>query len=99
VRVTREFNRKIGLNYQWSWYLDNVVGIVSRLLAGRNGVRITAGGKKLYSQACRLSLGLVHPPTQMVPWVLFPKAKLPGREVDHQPPSGAEVKNEWIFTS
>jgi hypothetical protein len=29
----------------------------------------------------------------------LPGVKRPGREVDHSPPSKAEVKNEWSYTS
>jgi hypothetical protein len=29
----------------------------------------------------------------------FPGVKRPGRDVDHSPPFGAEVKNEWSYTS
>jgi len=29
----------------------------------------------------------------------FRGIKRPGREIDHSPPSSAEVKNEWSFTS
>jgi hypothetical protein len=29
----------------------------------------------------------------------FPGEKLPGREADHSPPSSAEVKNAWSYTS
>jgi hypothetical protein len=29
----------------------------------------------------------------------FPGVKRPGREADHSPPSSAEVKNEWSYTS
>jgi hypothetical protein len=29
----------------------------------------------------------------------FPGIKLPGREADHSPPSSAEVKNAWSYTS
>jgi hypothetical protein len=28
-----------------------------------------------------------------------PDVKRPGREADHSPPSSAEVKNEWSYTS
>jgi hypothetical protein len=31
--------------------------------------------------------------------VLSPGAKRPGREVNHSPPSSAEVKNEWSYSS
>ena len=59
-------------------------------------------GKKntfLFTQTPSLSLGPAHPPTHLVLGVLFPKAKLSGREMDHQPLPGPEVKNEWIYTS
>jgi hypothetical protein len=29
----------------------------------------------------------------------FPGVKLPGHEADHSPPSSAEVKNAWSYTS
>jgi hypothetical protein len=29
----------------------------------------------------------------------FPEVKRPGREGDNSPPSNAEVKNKWSFTS
>jgi hypothetical protein len=29
----------------------------------------------------------------------FPGVKRPGREADHSPPSSAEVKNSWSYTS
>jgi hypothetical protein len=38
-------------------------------------------------------------PIQWVPGVLFPRVKRPGREADLSPPSGAEVKNSWSYTS
>jgi hypothetical protein len=42
----------------------------------------------------------VHPtPIQWVPWALSPGVKWPGREVDHSPPTSAEVKKMWIYTS
>jgi len=37
----------------------------------------------------------------MIQWELafFPRVKRPGRDVNHRPPSNAEVKNEWSYTS
>jgi hypothetical protein len=32
-------------------------------------------------------------------WSSFPGIKRPGCEVDHSPPSNAEIKNEWSYTS
>jgi hypothetical protein len=44
-------------------------------------------------------LGPTQPPIQWVPATLSPGAKRPGREADHSPPSSAEVKNAWNYTS
>jgi hypothetical protein len=44
-------------------------------------------------------LGPTQPPIQWVPEALSPGAKQPGREADHSPPTSAEVKNMWIYTS
>jgi hypothetical protein len=38
-------------------------------------------------------------PTQWVPGTLSLGVKQPGREADHSPPSSAEVKNAWSYTS
>jgi hypothetical protein len=42
-------------------------------------------------------------PTQStIQWVLgdlSPGVSQPGRETDHSPPTNAEVKNTWIYTS
>jgi hypothetical protein len=45
---------------------------------------------------------LWNPPQPSIKWV--PRAltlgvKWPGREADHSPPSSAEVKNAWSYTS
>jgi hypothetical protein len=31
-------------------------------------------------------------------WGSFPRVKRPGREVDHSPPTNAEVKKIWFYT-
>jgi hypothetical protein len=48
-----------------------------------------------------VSIGVVrHPvPIQWVPRTLSLGVKRPGREADHSPPSSAEVKNAWSYTS
>jgi hypothetical protein len=43
--------------------------------------------------------GPTQPPIQWVPGALSLGVKRPGREADHPPPSSAEVKNEWSYTS
>jgi hypothetical protein len=40
-----------------------------------------------------------EPPTQRVTGALSLGVKRPGREADHSPPSSADVKNAWRYTS
>jgi hypothetical protein len=47
----------------------------------------------------RTALAPTQLPIQWVPEALSLRVKRPGREADHLPPSGAEVKNEWSYTS
>jgi hypothetical protein len=53
----------------------------------------------LFFTAFRPVLGPNQPPIQWVPGVLSPEVKRPGRETDHSPPSNAEVRNAWRYTS
>jgi hypothetical protein len=53
----------------------------------------------LFSTASRPALGPTQPPIHWVPGALSPGIKRPGREADHSPPSSAEVKNVWRYTS
>jgi hypothetical protein len=39
------------------------------------------------------------PTIQWVPEDLSPELKRPGREADHSPPTSAEIKKTWIYTS
>jgi hypothetical protein len=45
------------------------------------------------------ALGPTKLPIQRVPQTLSPGVKGPEREADHSPPSSAEVKNPWSYTS
>jgi len=47
----------------------------------------------------RLALGPTQPPIQWVPGALSLGVKQLGHEADHSPPSSAEVKNMWSYTS
>jgi hypothetical protein len=49
----------------------------------------------------RSALGLAQLPIQWVQGDFFPRVKRPGvgDETEHSPPSGAEVKNAWNYTS
>jgi hypothetical protein len=53
----------------------------------------------LYIYKIRTHLGPTHPPIQGVPETLSLGVKRPGRKADHSPPSSAEVKNLWRYTS
>jgi hypothetical protein len=53
----------------------------------------------LFTIASRTALGPTQPPTQWVPGAFSLGVKRPGREADHSPPSSAEVKNAWSYTS
>jgi hypothetical protein len=46
-----------------------------------------------------MALGPTHPTIQWVLGALSLGVKQPGHEVDHSPPSSAEVKNAWSYTS
>jgi hypothetical protein len=53
----------------------------------------------LFTTASRTALGPTQPLIQLVPAALSLGIKRPGREADHSPPSSAEVKNAWSYTS
>jgi hypothetical protein len=64
------------------------------------GVWIPAGlGIFLFDAGSRPTLRPTQPPIQWVPMALFLVVKRPGREADTSPPSSAEVKNAWSYTS
>jgi hypothetical protein len=53
----------------------------------------------LFTTASRTALRPTQPPIQWVPGAPSPGVKRPGREADRSPPSSAEVKNAWSYTS
>jgi hypothetical protein len=53
----------------------------------------------LFVTASRPVLVPIQPPIQRVPGALSLWVKKPEREADHSPPSSAEVKNTWSYTS
>jgi hypothetical protein len=53
----------------------------------------------LFTTASRTALGSTQPPIQRLPGAFSLGVKQPGREADHSPPSSAEIKNEWSYTS
>jgi len=77
-----------------------LIGVVTRLWAGRYGVRISAGTKYVsLLQSFHRGSG-VHPATFSIGTVVpFPGVKRPARDVDNSHPSSTEVKNEWSYAS
>jgi hypothetical protein len=53
----------------------------------------------LFTTVFRTALGPTQPPIQWVPGAFSLGVKRQRREADHSPPSSAEVKNAWIYTS
>jgi hypothetical protein len=59
----------------------------------------TGGGNLSLQHRVQIGFGF-HPDSyQWVPGALSLEVKRPEREADHPPPSSAEVKNAWIYTS
>jgi hypothetical protein len=56
-------------------------------------------GILLFTIASRPALEPTHPPIQWAPGSLSLEVKRPLREAHHSPPSSAEVKNAWSYTS
>jgi hypothetical protein len=79
---------------------DSIVGIgTGHGLDDRGiGVRVPVGSR-IFSTSSRPALGSGQPPIQWVPGALCPGLKGQGHEADHTPPTIAEVKKMWIYTS
>jgi hypothetical protein len=74
------------------WATDWTMGVLG--CDSRRRLRIF-----LFTTASITALGPTQPPIQWVPGALNLGEKRPGREADHSPPSSAEVKNAWSYTS
>jgi hypothetical protein len=86
------------ISHFWSW--DSTVGIVTGYRLDEGGVRVQVlVGSIILSTSSRPILGPTQPPIQWALGALLPDVKQPGREADHSPPTSAEVKKTWIYTS
>jgi hypothetical protein len=77
-------------------------GIATSYGAGRPRGRSSSPGTVknfLLSRSSRTALRPTQPPFQWVPGALSTGVKRSGREFYHSPPTSAEVKNMWIYTS
>jgi hypothetical protein len=64
------------------------------------GIKSQQGlGIFLSTTMSRLALMPTQPPIQWVPEALSLRVKWLGCEADSSPPSGAEIKNVWSYTS
>jgi hypothetical protein len=79
---------------------DSVVGIATSYVLDDRGVggRVPVGSR-IFSKSSRPALRSTQPPIQCLSGTLSPGVKRPGREVDHSPPTSAEVNKMWIYTS
>jgi hypothetical protein len=97
----REQCKNYGRNYTVK-SRDSLVGIAlgygldDRVLGFDHRLEL---GIFLFATVSRTALGTTQPPIQLVPRTLPLEVKLPGREADHSPPSSAEFKNVWRYTS
>jgi hypothetical protein len=72
------------------------------LRAGRLSGWVSSTGRLknyYFSLSSRPALGSTQPPIHGVPGSSSRGVKRPGGEVDHSPPTSAEVKETWIYTS
>jgi hypothetical protein len=79
---------------------DSVVGTATGYgLDDREvGVRVPVGSRIFFIWS-RSALGSTQLPIQCEPGTLYLRVKQPGREADQSPPTNAEVKKMWIYTS
>jgi hypothetical protein len=81
---------------------DSAVGIATGYGLDDRGVRVRVPvGARIFTspRRHRPALGPTQPPIQWVRESLSPGVKRPGREADHSPPTSAEVKKTWVYTS
>jgi hypothetical protein len=72
---------------------------MTKLRVGRMGFDSWQGLGYFLTIMSRQALRSTQPPTQWVLGVLSLGIKWPVHEADHSPPSSAEVKNAWSYTS
>jgi hypothetical protein len=80
----------------WSIYIQRALGygLNDLVFESRQWMRIF-----LFTTASRPALGPTQPPVQWVPASLSREVKRSGSEAEHSPPSSAEVKCAWSYTS
>jgi hypothetical protein len=88
----KKYEECVSIVAVWRWSTGRMIGGLG--FDSRWGLGIF-----LFTTASGTVLGPTQPPIQWVPGVLSLGVKRPGPEADHSPPSSAEVKNKWSYTS
>jgi hypothetical protein len=95
--------REVNYSPPSSSEFKNAWNYTSALPIRRHGVVLSKAQRQLYllpfTTVSRQDLGSTQPPLQWVSGALSLEVKRPGREADHSPPSSADVKNAWSYTS
>jgi hypothetical protein len=86
--------------FHFIWEPVSLIGIAPGYGLDDRGFESRQGlGIFLFTTASRPTLGTTQSPIQWAPGALSLVVKRPVREADHSPPSSAEVKNAWNYTS
>jgi hypothetical protein len=94
--VAQAGQKKMHKNFGREYLRKN---IYSGWTTKRSGVRVPVGYKCSLLHIVQTGSG-VHPTSyKMGTGGSFPGVKQQGREADHSPPTSAEVKKIWIYTS
>jgi hypothetical protein len=81
---------------------DSSVGIALGYELDDRGSRVpfaVGAGNFSLNHRVQNGLGPTQPLIQWVPGAISLGVKRPGREADHSPPSSAEIKHAWSYTS
>jgi hypothetical protein len=101
-RVTLMIPNSYTKSVQYIVSRDSSVGIALCYELDDRGSRVRfpeEAGNFLFTTVSRTALRPTQPPIQWVPGDRSLGVKRPRREADHSPPSSADVKNAWSYTS
>jgi hypothetical protein len=85
----------------WTWWIQSI----SKLPCPVRFILLDLVTFEMFGSSCSflhipvITSGPTQPPIQLVTGALSLGVKRPAREADHLPPSSAEVKNAWNYTS
>jgi hypothetical protein len=96
-------------NYIISYYVPTLIPVNDReprwrsrysdwLRAGQPRVRVPVGSR-IFTSPHTPALGPTQPTIHWIPEILTPGVKRQGRETDRSPPTSADVRKTWIYSS